>query len=350
MTRDEFREAVFLRDGHKCVICHEQAQDAHHVIERRLFDNGGYDIDNGVSLCGRHHILAEQTVLSCEDLRTAAGVQRLVLPIQLDKGGRYDKWGNMFMPSGQRMRGELFEDVSVQAILRSGGVLNTFAPYVKFPKIDHFPWSEGADPNSDRLMSQADVAKYFEGQEVVVGEKLDGENTSCYRDLVHARSIDGRSHPSRDWMKKLHSSFCYDIPENWRVCGENVFAEHSIHYNGLPSYFFVFAIYDQFNHCLPWTETAEYAKMLGLETMPVLYRGPFNVEAIKKLFTGKSAFGTSEQEGYVGRMAGKIRWPDHRRSFAKFVRKGHVRTHGHWMHGAITRNELKEGVSHENRA
>ena len=30
LTRDEFREGVFKRDAHKCVICGEPAKDAHH--------------------------------------------------------------------------------------------------------------------------------------------------------------------------------------------------------------------------------------------------------------------------------------------------------------------------------
>ena len=50
LTRDAFRNAVFERDGHLCVICKEPAIDVHHIIERRLFSDGGYYIDNGVSL------------------------------------------------------------------------------------------------------------------------------------------------------------------------------------------------------------------------------------------------------------------------------------------------------------
>ena len=36
LTRDEFRKAVFKRDSYKCVICHKVAEDAHHIIERRI--------------------------------------------------------------------------------------------------------------------------------------------------------------------------------------------------------------------------------------------------------------------------------------------------------------------------
>ena len=36
------RNAVFKRDANLCVICHAAASDAHHIMERRLFDDGGY--------------------------------------------------------------------------------------------------------------------------------------------------------------------------------------------------------------------------------------------------------------------------------------------------------------------
>ncbi len=51
MTRDDFRNAVFARDNHRCVICGEPAKDAHHILERRLFPDGGYYLNNGASLC-----------------------------------------------------------------------------------------------------------------------------------------------------------------------------------------------------------------------------------------------------------------------------------------------------------
>ena len=80
LTRDVFRNTVFERDNFKCVICKAPAKDAHHIIERRLFDNGGYFISNGASLCEKHHIDAEMTTLSCKDIRDAAGIDEIVLP------------------------------------------------------------------------------------------------------------------------------------------------------------------------------------------------------------------------------------------------------------------------------
>src|SRR5258708_16042423 len=115
--RDAFRNAVFAGDRNLCVICGEAGQDAHHIVERRLWPDGGYYLDSGATLCGLHHVQAEQTTLSCEQIREAAGINRVVLPPHLYPDERYDKWGNAILPSGLRMRGELFDDESVQKIL-----------------------------------------------------------------------------------------------------------------------------------------------------------------------------------------------------------------------------------------
>ena len=81
LSRDEFRESVFQRDNFKCVICGDKAKDAHHIIERRLFSDGGYYLDNGASLCEKHHIEAEETTLSCEEIRLKAGIENIIIPI-----------------------------------------------------------------------------------------------------------------------------------------------------------------------------------------------------------------------------------------------------------------------------
>lgn len=39
LNRDEFREKVFNRDNHKCVICDKPAVDAHHIIDQSLWDD-----------------------------------------------------------------------------------------------------------------------------------------------------------------------------------------------------------------------------------------------------------------------------------------------------------------------
>lgn len=50
LTRKLFRDSVFKRDGHKCVFCIvTQDLDAHHIMDRHYFTNGGYVLQNGIT-------------------------------------------------------------------------------------------------------------------------------------------------------------------------------------------------------------------------------------------------------------------------------------------------------------
>ena len=126
LTRQEFREKVFNRDKHKCVFCGAPAIDAHHILERKLFPDGGYYINNGASVCEVHHFACEMTTISTDDVRKACGITEVVLPPQLSPDKVYDKWGNIVLPSGQRLKGELFEDQGPQRMLKKAGLLYLF--------------------------------------------------------------------------------------------------------------------------------------------------------------------------------------------------------------------------------
>jgi len=209
--------------------------------------------------------------------------------------------------------------------------------YFKYPKTFHFSWSKPDPHGNDRVHDDVD---HFAGKEIVVTEKLDGENTSMYCDKIHARSIDSGYHPSRTWVKALHASICRDIPKGTRICGENMQAKHAIFYDRLPSYFFVFGIYDDKNFCLPWDETVLFAKLFGLETVPVLYRGIWDKDKVHACFSGKSVFG-AEQEGYVVRVASGFSYNDFTYNVSKYVRPGHVAGDTeHWSKTGYMPNKL----------
>jgi hypothetical protein len=209
--------------------------------------------------------------------------------------------------------------------------------YKKYPRTLHLPWSE-AISNNDKVLS---TVSHFDGVEVVVSEKLDGENTTMYQDHIHARSLDSKHHPSRTWVKAEHSRIQYDIPDQWRLCGENVYAKHSIHYQGLTAYFYVFGIYNDKDECLSWDDTVEYANLLSLQTAPVLYRGFWDIEKVKACWTGKSVF-DGEQEGYVVRLAKSFLCDDFPLAVGKFVRKNHVQTDEHWLQSEVFPNLLRK--------
>jgi hypothetical protein len=202
---------------------------------------------------------------------------------------------------------------------------------VKYPRTRHLPWSPGA--TSDDLFS--DSLQSFHGRRVVVTEKMDGENSSLYQDGLHARSIDGRHHPSRNWVKAMHGRMAHLIPKDWRVCGENLYALHSIGYSNLPSYFLMFSIWNQDNSCLGWDETVAWSKRLGLTHVPVLFDGPFDASLLQSI-----APDTTTSEGYVVRLADQFSFSQFSESVAKWVRSNHVQSEKHWMHKAIVANGM----------
>lgn len=208
---------------------------------------------------------------------------------------------------------------------------------IKYPKTLHLPWSPNLQ-NDDRMLESTEC---FEDRWVVITEKMDGENTTLYRDGIHARSLaDMDPHPSRPWVQALHGAIKHDIPEGWRICGENLFAKHSIHYSKLPTYFMVFAIYDENNWCLSWEDTKMYSKLLGLKTVPMIYYpGPYDEEYFKsEMFADNFDF--ERQEGYVLRVEDAFPYEAFQSSVAKYVRKNHVQTSKHWKSELMIKNEL----------
>lgn len=284
-------------------------------------------------MCEEHHIQAEQTILSCDELREKCGINHIILPDHFYRDQAYDKWGNPILPNGNRLAGDLFNDESVQKILNP--VLHLFVKYTKYPRTYHLPWSPGVTKD-DRII--ADFIG-FKDQEVVVTVKLDGENTSFYNDYMHARSLDYEHHPSRSRVRALHAQVASNIPAGYKVCGENVYAKHSISYSNLDDYFLMFSIWNEKNICLSWDETIEWAELLELKTVPVLYRGIWDEKIIKSLH--KDTYNGDQCEGYVCRIADQFGYSAFRKVVAKYVRANHVQTSHHWKHNQLEINKLK---------
>ncbi|MBK3624226.1 AAA family ATPase [Streptomyces sp. MBT49] len=200
-----------------------------------------------------------------------------------------------------------------------------------YPRTPHLPWSPGA--SSDDVRSGG--LGGFAGREVVVTEKLDGENTTLYADGLHARSVDSAHHPSRAWVKALQGRIGARIPEGWRVCGENMYARHSIPYDDLESYFYGFSVWDDRDRCLDWDATVRFLRALGVPAPPVLWRGMCDERALRRLRVE-----TGRQEGFVVRTVEGFARADFAARVAKWVRPGHVTTSTHWMHTGVVPNGL----------
>lgn len=76
LIRQRFRDAVFARDHYHCAMCPSASKelDAHHITDRSEMPNGGYVVENGITLCPTCHIKAEMfhaTVCSEPDYNPA---------------------------------------------------------------------------------------------------------------------------------------------------------------------------------------------------------------------------------------------------------------------------------------
>ncbi|MFC6021168.1 RNA ligase family protein [Plantactinospora solaniradicis] len=201
---------------------------------------------------------------------------------------------------------------------------------VPYPRTPHLPWSAGVAPDDLRVSGLAGLL----GREVVVTEKLDGENTTLYRDGLHARSLDSAHHPSRAWIKALHGRIAAGVPSGWRICGENVYARHSIGYHNLESWFYAFSVWAG-DRCLDWDRTVRFTRGLGLPVPPVLWRGTFDERILRTL-----RLDPARQEGYVVRTVAGFPQHEFGRRVAKWVRRHHVRTDEHWMLAPVVENGL----------
>lgn len=206
--------------------------------------------------------------------------------------------------------------------------------HYKYPRTLHFPFSDGIT-SDDKVL---ETTSYFNNREIVVTEKMDGENSTIYRDYYHARSLSSEHKWYHSWLLGYIKTFQYQIPENYRVCGEYLFARHSIKYENLKSYFQVFSVWNE-NICLSWDETKSFCNQLGLETVPILYRGSYAEDKIKEIAKEIVLKGG---EGIVVRVTDSFKYEDFSVSIAKYVRKNHVQTNKHWNLGSIEQNKLKK--------
>lgn len=206
---------------------------------------------------------------------------------------------------------------------------------VKYPRTRHLPNSPGAGEDDVFLSAFTDLA----AGDVVLTEKMDGENTTIGSGYIHSRSLDSQFHPSRSWVRALAGRLWPELPDGMRICGENLYARHSVGYDNLPTYFLVFNIW-QAEVCLDWDTTLEWLQLLGLQSVPVLYRGPLvDAEQLHKIW--QSERNALSSEGFVVRSAQAFDRADFSTRVAKWVRRGHVQTDQHWMHAPIIPNRLR---------
>ena len=136
----------------------------------------------------------------------------------------------------------------------------------KYARSLHAHISKGTT-SDDRFMPNGYVNVFADFEDLVLTEKLDGQNNCFNKYGVFARSHVAVSvHP---WDKPLLERWklMKDDLKDLEVFGENMYGIHSIEYSKLESFFYVFAVRER-GQWLSWEEVKFYASLLDFPTVP----------------------------------------------------------------------------------
>lgn len=121
--------------------------------------------------------------------------------------------------------------------------------------------------SDDRFMPDGYVSAFAQMKELVLTEKLDGQNNCFNKHGIFARShVAPSTHPWDKPLRERWELIKNDLGE-LEIFGENMYGIHSIAYQDLESFFYVFAVREQ-DRWLSWEEVKFYAAMLDFPTVP----------------------------------------------------------------------------------
>jgi hypothetical protein len=208
---------------------------------------------------------------------------------------------------------------------------------MKYPRTYHVPFSPGATKDDKKLKDG--WFEYYRGKQIILTEKLDGENSCLCQKGVFARSHATETHSP--WSINLwgNDGLYWKvkglIDDDLYIFGENLYGEHSIHYNRLKDYFHIFACYNETrDEWWSWDDVRFVSKVMEVPTVPVLWKGIAESEdqvreLIYQIMNMPSMYGDTK-EGVVMRIVGSFNGDDFPNYVCKYVRANHVQTDEHW--------------------
>jgi len=235
--------------------------------------------------------------------------------------------------------------------------------FTKYPRTPHLFGSRGTD--DDKHLGQKESLDFISDASLIVEEKLDGTNVGIHFTSAARMVLQCRGHEITPGM---HAQ--YDLFKQWTMgkrhvleamledrlllFGEWLYARHSVHYRGLPHYFFEFDIYDKQEQV--YLDLASRLAKLGgkgILTVPVVHRGPVTADELRN-FISPSRYDSQFENPLTGRtdnlMEGLyLRTEAEGRvtGRAKFVRVEFVekvKQSEHWQNQALVQNLLAEGA------
>lgn len=360
-SRQSFRTSVFEREDNQCIVpwCDEDADDAHHIIERDLWSDGGYILQNGVGVCNHHHQYAEANVIPPQSFWMWIGIDEPVLPESVETW-QVNKWG-------RELDSPPWEDLRDR---------------IKYQSSRHLLplyWNDSTTTASERMEHDdtgVESLEDFVGIPLVITQKMDGGNCMIVSDMDNPVRARNGSRP-KDTMELLYDELYWrnevheKLPERLQVFGEWLLAKHSIHYGcecdepcddvgpGIAdvvdpdddcAYFQVFGVFDTLLNCwLSWPKVEQVATTLGFPTTPVMYcedsddGATFETEyeARQKLIEYAHKVIETGGEGIVVRSKFGFHYGQFEKRLGKYVRENHVtEDEEHWSKRTVKQNRL----------
>jgi hypothetical protein len=208
----------------------------------------------------------------------------------------------------------------------------------KYPRTYHLPFSPEIH-SDDKVCNVLDLQKIIDDKTpVVITVKADGGNCACSPSGVFARThTQETSCPSFNYIKNVHyyPNVADIIKDKVVVFGENMFAIHSIEYNNLTDYFYVFNIVDQNTQMfMSHQDVLDWATAHGMQMVPTVYEGVIPSLSWLERFLATELKKPCElgdtREGFVVRVSGEFFVSEFSKNVFKYVRAGHVATNEHW--------------------
>lgn len=180
--------------------------------------------------------------------------------------------------------------------------------FFRFPRTPHLAWLGTKAPRDDKVLSPAEREDFLDG-EVIVEEKVDGANLGLSvgedgRVLTQNRgaylspdACHGQFRPLFRWLEPRRRDLARMLGIDRILFGEWCHAVHGLRYDALPDWFLAFDVYDRRTRQF-WSSDRrdELVRRLGLETVPRLAVGTFDLASLTRLL-GPSRLGAASAEG-----------------------------------------------------
>ncbi len=220
--------------------------------------------------------------------------------------------------------------------------------FFKFPSTPHLLITNDQQIRADKVMTAAERQSFLQ-QELVVEEKIDGANLGLSfnkqgelqaqnRGSYLQLPANGQWKPLLAWIKKHTDTLFEELLDRYILFGEWCYAQHTVAYTALPDWFIGFDIYDKQQQCFLSTKKRDKKfDSMNISKVPLLGTGRFTLEALNRLLSEASAFGSEQREGIYLRQDN----PDCLLKRAKLVRPAFIQAdEQHWSKRLLQTNRI----------